>query len=548
MGERTIIRIILIGLGVSVIYWVFQTAIDWFVFKEGVLVDAIWPRDALHLGMRIIIVLLLMTFTFCVNKVLNKHLRVEKALRESEECLRKFAASTTDVIYRLDPSNNRYDFISPSFQTQTGYTMDEIETDPKGLTRGLTHPDDVGRVFDEVKEHIAKGPASGSVNTEYRVIRKNGDVIWVSDTKDFEFTDDGQISRINGVVRDITELKKAEEVQEKLIAELQGALRRIRQSEEKLSRFMSSATDGFSLFDSDLNLIEVNESALNLTDSRRENVIGKNLMELSPGLKETGRLEPYREVMKTGEPLTLDDVTVHSKYGVIRIAIKAFKVGDGLGIISSDITERIQTQEALKASEEKLKSVIESANDVIFQLSPLGIITYVSPNVKELYGFEVDELVGSHFKKTTPANEVHKVLKSLKEVLSGKVIKNFEITQMDRKGNTLQIEINVTPVRKGGKIIAVQEVMRDITERKLVEREREKLIEELSQALKKIKTLRGLIPICSHCKKVRDDQGFWNQVESFIAEHSEAEFSHSICPECAKTHYPDYYNKKHNDD
>jgi len=71
------------------------------------------------------------------------------------------------------------------------------------------------------------------------------------------------------------------------------------------------------------------------------------------------------------------------------------------------------------------------------------------------------------------------------------------------------------------------------------EKERKKLIAELRAALAKVKLLSGMLPICAACKKIRDDQGYWNQIESFIREHSEAEFSHGICPDCAQRLYPD---------
>jgi CheY-like chemotaxis protein len=73
------------------------------------------------------------------------------------------------------------------------------------------------------------------------------------------------------------------------------------------------------------------------------------------------------------------------------------------------------------------------------------------------------------------------------------------------------------------------------------ERERDRAIEELNAAMANIKTLKGLLPICASCKKIRDDQGYWNQVESYISTHSEVQFSHSVCPECAKKLYPEYY-------
>ena len=71
-------------------------------------------------------------------------------------------------------------------------------------------------------------------------------------------------------------------------------------------------------------------------------------------------------------------------------------------------------------------------------------------------------------------------------------------------------------------------------------KERENMIQKLQAALSEVKTLRGIIPICASCKKVRDDKGYWNQIESYVRDHSEAAFSHGICPECAKKLYPDF--------
>ena len=67
--------------------------------------------------------------------------------------------------------------------------------------------------------------------------------------------------------------------------------------------------------------------------------------------------------------------------------------------------------------------------------------------------------------------------------------------------------------------------------------------EFLAKALEEIKILNGLLPICSFCKKIRDDKGYWEQIENYIRSHSEAEFSHSICPDCAKKHYAEFLDK-----
>ncbi|MBP7887226.1 MAG: PAS domain-containing protein, partial [Candidatus Marinimicrobia bacterium] len=91
-----------------------------------------------------------------------------------------------------------------------------------------------------------------------------------------------------------------------------------------------------------------------------------------------------------------------------------------------------------------------------------------------------------------------------------------------------------------GEIIGSLETLEDITESKRAEEQREKFIAELQEALDKIKTLKGLIPICACCKKIRDDQGYWNSVESYIKDHAEVEFTHGICPDCMKKLYPNY--------
>ena len=91
--------------------------------------------------------------------------------------------------------------------------------------------------------------------------------------------------------------------------------------------------------------------------------------------------------------------------------------------------------------------------------------------------------------------------------------------------------------------IGIVESFQDISKRKRAEDAKKDLIEELQNALEEVNLLSGFLPICASCKKIRDDKGYWNQIESYLMDHSGVEFSHGICPDCAKELYPDTYKK-----
>ena len=108
------------------------------------------------------------------------------------------------------------------------------------------------------------------------------------------------------------------------------------------------------------------------------------------------------------------------------------------------------------------------------------------------------------------------------------------------------IEIKTFPrFDKNRQITGVVHIARDISKRRTLEEDREKLILELKGALAKVKTLKGLLPICASCSKVRDEKGVWTHVDVYIRDHSEAEITHSYCPECVEKHFP-RNRKKHN--
>lgn len=104
-----------------------------------------------------------------------------------------------------------------------------------------------------------------------------------------------------------------------------------------------------------------------------------------------------------------------------------------------------------------------------------------------------------------------------------------------RDGSTFPAEIQASFVlNEAGQPVRSRITFRDISERKAAEAERERLLSELQEALASVRTLRGLLPICAWCRKVRADDGYWSELEAYVAERSHAQFSHGICPECMR--------------
>lgn len=123
---------------------------------------------------------------------------------------------------------------------------------------------------------------------------------------------------------------------------------------------------------------------------------------------------------------------------------------------------------------------------------------------------------------------------------------DFELPKYTAKRRLIWVRSIGEAVRdENGKIIRLQGAFLDITAQKEAEAEREKLIKELQNALAEIKTLKEFLPICSYCRKVRDDQNYWLQIDSYISKHTDTRFSHGICPECYEIEVTPQLEKRH---
>ena len=203
-----------------------------------------------------------------------------------------------------------------------------------------------------------------------------------------------------------------------------------------------------------------------------------------------------------------------------------------------------QAEAALRESEAKYKLLAENSADIIYKVSvETEKCTYASPSAERMLGYIAKESISRGIQEfLTPesyAKQKERLLKSLEGGKTDPEMMELEVVHKD--GHILPMEINANFIfDEQGNPTEILGVARDISKQKTMREEREKLIHQLQEALKEINHLRGILPICSICKSVRDDKGYWEQVDVYIQKHSQADISHSICPDCAKELYPNY--------
>ncbi len=201
-----------------------------------------------------------------------------------------------------------------------------------------------------------------------------------------------------------------------------------------------------------------------------------------------------------------------------------------------DITERKRMEDQLR----QLSRAVEQNPASIVITDPAGAIEYVNPKFIEITGYTLAEAVGQNPRILKSGEKSPEAYGELWQTLTAGKEWRGEFHNRKKNGELYWESAAISPIRDAsGRITHYVAVKEDITARKQTEAERDQLIQDLQQALTKVKSLSGLLPICAWCKKIRDDQGYWKRVESYVQEHSEATFTHGMCPDCLKKYYPE---------
>ncbi len=192
---------------------------------------------------------------------------------------------------------------------------------------------------------------------------------------------------------------------------------------------------------------------------------------------------------------------------------------------------------------------LEGNRDGVWDWNAVTNEVFFSKRWKEMLGFEENEISNhlSEWDKRVHPDDRNAVYADLNRHLNGETPyyqNEHRVQCKDGYYKWILDRGKVMSWTEDGKPLRVVGTHTDVTLRKETEIENLRLLKEPREALDEVKILSGLLPICASCKKIRDDKGYWNQIETYIRDHSEAAFSHSICPECAKKLYPDLLNEE----
>jgi PAS domain S-box-containing protein len=181
---------------------------------------------------------------------------------------------------------------------------------------------------------------------------------------------------------------------------------------------------------------------------------------------------------------------------------------------------------------------------------------YVTPSISRFSGYTAEELIGEsithRFVEKSKVKAMVTIETSLDRYENGyrDSTRTLEVEMMHKNGGTYWVEVRAKLMEEPGSPLKIVGVTRDITLRKKAELKMEEQNRELAAALaekerllKEIKVLRSLLPICSGCRRIRDESGKWWPLDAYVRKHTDSDFTHTICPDCRDVYYPDLAKK-----
>jgi PAS domain S-box-containing protein/putative nucleotidyltransferase with HDIG domain len=333
---------------------------------------------------------------------------------------------------------------------------------------------------------------SSSTQIEIELMRKDGSFVWVDISVTMLRDEKGQPAEIFGVIRDVTQRRKVEED--------------LRTSEEYFRALIENAWDAIAIVSAEGTMLYESPSSARILGYEPEEIVGKNLADFVrpediaaiAGTFRRFRTEPGSIVMVDAGFRHKDGHYVECE-GTLQNFLHDPKIN---GIVANyrDVTDRRRAEEAIRNSEERFRNLVEATSDWVWEVDPNGIYTYASPNVREVMGYGVGEVIGKSFIDFTPAREASRISKIFKShVAKREPFAFLESSRVRKDGQLMIMESSGVPFfGDDGSLLGYRGIGRDITNRKKVEK-------DLENSLKKVeKTMEAAIQAISYTMETRD--------------------------------------------
>ncbi len=401
------------------------------------------------------------------NKLLTDNARKTEnsAFQESDRMLNRFSMDLPDVIWTMDLEMN-YTYLSPSTEKIFGYSINEREI----ITIHDVFPPETIDLFKtklagQMQLARSNPEANTSVIIEAKANHKNGDMLWVEVHADFIKDENGAITGIQGITRNITEKKKAQE-------KLQETENALKESFENLKYILKHDPNAIAVFDERLRYMYVSDRYLKEYNVIEKDIIGRHHYEVFPEIPERWR-EIHKRALE-GEILRNDDDFFERPDGSITYNrwqcrpwyITGGKIG-GMITYTEVTTKRKKAEIKLKESEQNLKIITENSNDLISRFCPSGMFLYVSPSVEKLMGYSINDFKNRYYLDGVFEDDRPHVKKFFSNLLEGHNNEETNISRYYKKDGTLiWLETSATLVHDDhGNLKDIVSIGRDVTDR-----------------------------------------------------------------------------------
>jgi len=434
---------------------------------------------------------------------ISERKKFENALKESEERYKRISQTISDYIYSVIINDGKIikTIHSPTCLSVTGYSQEELNKNPH-LWIEMVFKDD----HYIVSEYAAKALNGEKLKPlEHRIVKKNGEVIWVRNTIAYHHDKNKKLISYDGIVQDITDKKTAEEA--------------LIKSEKEKSIILNTMSELIAYYETpDLRIVWANKSAAESVNYSINKLVNHHCYKIWHNRDLPCDSCPIIKVFNTGEPHENEIISPDGRIW----HIKGYPVKDNegklLGVVEDtiNITKQKKAEEELIKERDKAQKYLSIAEVMLLVLDFNGNLTLLNPKGEKILGYKEKELIGKNWFNTCLPKDIKQTVKDVfYKLINGEIenLEYFENSIIDKEGNEKLIAWHNTMLKDNmGKIIGTLSSGEDITDRRKSEEEREKLLHELSS---KNEELKSIVYVASHDLRTPliNIQGFSRELE-----------------------------------